>query len=282
MRTFRKIALILVGIGLVICAASAVSSGFSLDLLSFNEERTLCHRDYEASDVRSIFLTLDVDSVTVVPSEDGNVSLSWYSRDPHKDKLSFSDGVLSLNVARSSLISLSVRTYDAVLSLPAGFDGELRISTSTGSISVSDLNPALLTLNATTGSIRLSTLNVSGRIDTETSTGSVYMTNVTASEISRNGTTGSTKLTDVCTSTLYAHVTTGSITLDEVDAQSLTLRTTTGSINGTLTGSIADYTIRSSVSTGSNSLPERLDSGSRILNADATTGSIRLAFSEAK
>ncbi len=282
MRTLRKIALILVIVGLVLCAASAISSGFSLDLFSLSEERTLCHRDYEASDVRSIFLTFDVDSVTVLPSEDGNVSLSWYSRDPHKDMLSFSEGVLSLNVARGSLISLNLRSYDAILSLPVDFDGELRISTSTGSISVSDLNPAQLELEATTGSIRISNLNVAGSIEAETSTGSVSMTNVTADEISRMGSTGSTNLMNISANTLNARTSTGSITLDAVDAQSLTLHTTTGSISGTLAGSIADYTIRSSVSTGSNSLPEELDGGARMLNASATTGSIRLSFSNAK
>lgn len=282
MRTLRKIALILVIVGLVLCAASAISSGFSLNLLSLSEERTLCHRDYEASDVRSIFLTLDVDSVTVLPSEDGNVSLSWYSRDPHKDMLSFSDGVLSLNVARGSLISLNLRSYDAILSLPVDFDGELRVSTSTGSVSVSDLNPTLLSMEATTGSIRLSNVNVDGLIDAKTSTGSVSMTNVTANEIGCESTTGSTKLSNVCASALSAKATTGSITLDAVDAQSLTLHTTTGSISGTLVGSIADYTIRSSVSTGSNSLPEELDGGTRTLNVDASTGSIRLSFSIAK
>ena len=72
------------------------------------------------------------------------------------------------------------------------------------------------------------------------------------------------------------------LALDAVDAQSLTLRATTGSISGTLAGRMADYTIRSSVSTGSNSLPEALDGGARTLNADTTTGSIRLSFADAK
>ena len=84
------------------------------------------------------------------------------------------------------------------------------------------------------------------------------------------------------TDALNARVTTGNIALDAVDAQSLTLRATTGSISGTLAGRMADYTIRSSVSTGSNSLPEALDGGARTLNADTTTGSIRLSFADAK
>ena len=108
------------------------------------------------------------------------------------------------------------------------------------------------------------------------------MTNVSAAEIARRGSTGSTKLTDVSANALNARVTTGSIALDAVDAQSLTLRATTGSITGTLAGRMADYTIRSSVSTGSNSLPEALDGGARTLNADTTTGSIRLSFADAK
>ncbi len=282
MRTLRKIALILVVVGLVLCAAAAIGSGFDLDLLSFGEERTFCSRDYDASMVRSVSLTFDVDSIAVAPSEDGNVHLSWYSRDPQKDELSVADGVLSLKTARKSFISLNVRNYDAVLSLPADFDGELRVSTSTGSISVSDLKPNLLTLESTTGSIRLSNLNVAGAISAETSTGSVYMTNVSAAEISRRGSTGSTNLTDVSASALNARVTTGSIILDTVDAQSLTLRATTGSISGPLAGRMVDYTIRSSVSTGSNSLPEKLDGGARTLNADTTTGSIRLSFADAE
>ena len=187
-----------------------------------------------------------------------------------------------LKAARKPLISLNVRNYDAVLSLPADFDGKLRVSTSTGSISVSDLKPNRLALEATTGSIRLSNLNVAESIDTESSTGSVYMTNVASAEIARRGSTGSAKLTDVSANALNARVTTGSIALDAVDAQSLTLRATTGSISGTLAGRMADYTIRSSVSTGSNSLPEALDGGARTLNADTTTGSIRLSFADAK
>ena len=254
------------------CAAAAIDSGFDLDLLSFGEERTFFSRDYDASMVHSVSLTFDVDSITVAPSEDGNVHLSWYSRDPQKDELSVTDGILSLNV----------RNYDAVFSLPTDFDGELRVSTSTGSISVSDLKPNRLALEATTGSIRLSNLNVTESIDTESSTGSVYMTNVASAEISRRGSTGSAKLTDVSANALNARVTTGSIALDTVDAQSLTLRATTGSISGTLAGRMADYTIRSPVSTGTNSLPEALDGGARTLNADTTTGSIRLSFADAK
>ena len=264
------------------CAAAAIGSGFDLDLFSFGEVRTLCTREYDASMVRGVSLTFDVDSITVAPSEDGNVHLSWYSRNPQKDELSVTDGVLSLKAARKSLISLNIRNYDAVLSLPADFDSELRVSTSTASITVSDLKPNRLALEATTGSIRLSNLNVAESITAETSTGSVYMTNVASAEIARRGSTGSTKLTDVSANALNARVTTGSIALDTVDAQSLTLRATTGSISGTLAGRMADYTIRSSVSTGSNSLPEALDGGARTLNADTTTGSIRLSFADAK
>ena len=175
-----------------------------------------------------------------------------------------------------------MRNYDAVFSLPADFDGELRVSTSTGSISVSDLKPNRLAPEATTGSIRLSNLNVTESITAETSTGSVYMTNVASAEIARRGSTGSTKLTDISANALNARVTTGSIALDAVDAQSLMLRATTGSISGTLAGRMADYTIRSSASTGTNSLPEALDGGARTLNADTTTGSIRLSFADAK
>lgn len=281
MRTLRKIALILVILGLILCAVAAIGSGFDLNLL-INDARTLCTRDYEAADVQNVSLTLDVDSIVVKPSEDGSVHLSWYSRDPQKDTLNLSGGVLSLKTARPPLFSLNLRNYDAVLALPADYRGEMRLTTSTGSISVSDLNPTLLAMEATTGSIHLTNVNVAGRIDAETSTGSVSMTNVTANEISSKSTTGSAKLSSVCASTLSAKATTGSITLGAVDAQSLTLRTTTGSIKGTLAGSLVDYTIRSSVSTGSNSLPEELDGGARTLNANATTGSIRITFSDAK
>ena len=106
------------------CAAAAIDSGFDLDLLSFGEERTFFSRDYDASMVHSVSLTFDVDSITVAPSEDGNVHLSWYSRNPQKDDLSVADGILSLKTTRKSLISLNVRNYDAVLSLPANFDGD--------------------------------------------------------------------------------------------------------------------------------------------------------------
>lgn len=73
----------------------------------------------------------------------------------------------------------------------------------------------------------------------------------------------------------------GDITLDGVSAcDRITLESQLGSISGSLSGRQSEYTIRSSVSLGGNSLPGSQNVGEIVLTATADNGSVELRFEE--
>ena len=71
----------------------------------------------------------------------------------------------------------------------------------------------------------------------------------------------------------------GSITVSRLQARGITLKTSNGSIQGVLPGRQADWQIESGTSNGNNSLP-RQQPGEKPLSAFTSNGSIRLAFEE--
>ncbi len=73
----------------------------------------------------------------------------------------------------------------------------------------------------------------------------------------------------------------GDITLDRVSARDrITLESQLGSIFGSLSGRQSDYTIRSSVTLGGNSLPDGQNGGEIVLTVTADNGSVELIFEE--
>ena len=135
------------------------------------------------------------------------------------------------------------------------------------------------TVKGTTGDVDLDAV-VFGNASLKTTTGGIKLNGCVGEEVTAELTTGGITFENVTAGKATLHSTTGGISVDGLKAMEINLATTTGSISGTLDGSITDYTIESSVSTGHNSLPSSFGSGERKLFAKATTGSIDIFFAE--
>lgn len=209
--------------------------------------------------------------------------------------------------------------YPVVVLIPEGFTGSIVSIITTGDMSFSDIRSAeTIELKATTGDISVvnaaaknavitvttgdvnvyrcdfsSSLGLSGTtgdviikntelgfLSVSVTTGEIELENIVCGDMDIGTTTGSAKISSVRAKKANIHASTGSISLFDLDAEDITLKTTTGSITGTLVGSITDYTVESHVSTGKNNLPEAFGNGPRKLNARASTGDIRIGFSE--
>lgn len=92
---------------------------------------------------------------------------------------------------------------------------------------------------------------------------------------------GDVALSDVQPLSLQVNCDIGDITLDRVSARDrITLESQLGSIFGSLSGRQSDYTIRSSVTLGGNSLPDGQNGGEIVLTVTADNGSVELIFEE--
>ena len=134
-----------------------------------------------------------------------------------------------------------------------------------------------MTVKVSTGDIEIQTVASLDFIIYGT-TGDVTVEELNAGSAEIGCSTGDINLKKITVDKLYAHLTTGEIVLNDVDAKDIELKSTTGSINGSLVGSITDYTIESHVSTGKCNLPDGFGSGERKLKVTATTGDIRISF----
>jgi len=93
--------------------------------------------------------------------------------------------------------------------------------------------------------------------------------------------TGNVELRNLSLRQIDVECETGNITLSDTSASTaLLLSCDVGSVEGTLPGTMADYTISSSVDIGDNSLPTRQRGGSVRLDVSVDVGSILIDFQQ--
>lgn len=303
-----RISLILIVIGILICATCLSSVGFDVQKLSTAKPPECVKRSFDGSQVSELAINLSTENITIGVSPDDQAHVTYYYYDNDKHELTLKDGLLSLK--RNSGISnwslkdafnfnLNFKDYSAEFLLPKDFAGDIRVNASTGDVNVSGLNSlgklelalstgevqmknvsaSSLTLTTSTGSARIEGVRVSGDMLANSTTGECKLEDVSVGgAFTRNCSTGSTSLTRVKCDDLQVTCSTGGIRFKDLDARTLRMVSSTGEIKGSLIGGEAEYSIESHTSTGDNSLPAKWGAGERKLYAKTSTGSIKITF----
>lgn len=160
-------------------------------------------------------------------------------------------------------------------------DGDFKVEVTTGDTNVSNAKSENLSLKNTTGSISTNDVKVSKNVDLKTNTGHITVKNLCAAAVKIKLTTGSLKECKTDCESFSAEATTGSLSFSVKSATKISLKATTGSIRGEVVGSVKDFNIESSTSTGSNNLKNQTVSASdKLLKAETSTGSINIDFIE--
>lgn len=154
----------------------------------------------------------------------------------------------------------------------ASANGDIKIKTSTGHITVENITTSSLNLAVTTGDIVVSDTKCVGDLSVKVSTGKTKLENVKCNDVISTGSTGDFILTNVIADkNIDIKRTTGDIKLNGCDASELVIVTDTGNVKGTL---LSDKVFITKTDTGSIKVPETLSGGKCKITTD--TGDIKI------
>ncbi len=155
-------------------------------------------------------------------------------------------------------------------------NGDVKIKTSTGHITIDKINADSLDLSVSTGCIKVSDVTATGDINIKVSTGDSYLTDITCKNLISKGNTGDLCLNNVIATEKYDIIrTTGDVTLDSCDADEINIKTDTGDVEGTL---LSDKIYSVNTSTGNVNVPRATTGG--ICEITTSTGDITISVND--
>lgn len=275
-------------------------------------------RSFPAEDVRAIKLDISLADVVLLPSPDGSVYLSSDSMDDFLISLDKSGKLTVESRNRITVFGLNLSTPTLEVAAPAALDsleaevdcgriqledlslGKLKLESDMGDVYVYGVQCSDADLSSSCGSVQAHSVISSGKLEVESDMGDVAVENCeAASELKASSDCGKVTV-NACTarsaeldadmgdiSACWLSVTDkvkidcdcGAIEFKSLSAgKGIELENSMGSIEGTLAGSISDYSIESGTDLGSNNLPSKLELGNIKLKAHADCGSIDIGF----
>ena len=296
------ISLGLIGIGIILIGIS--STFFKGDFSVYNSKNiSYEEKTYECSSkITSIEVDESSNSIIVTAGNKDYPYIEYMERANYLEyEISEEKGVLSVKRKRDirNNISFGIDFTDTSFHvyLPKDYNGDLSVSTSSGSINLSEINAKNIDLNSSSGSIHSEDINGNtilshsssgsqrfsdidaASLTCETTSGSQRLSNVSADSVLCDASSGSTHLENVASDSVSIDTTSGSIRFQNLKADQIYILATSGSISGSIDGKESDYSISSSVTSGSCNLNDR-NSGSKELKVKATSGSINISFED--
>lgn len=288
MRRSKKISLI------IIAATVAVLSGiyfigYKGSGLGLKDELVFSRQEYtvSSSDIKGIDIA-DLDrNIRIVPSDDGDVHITYYT----SDKITYTfetdaDGKLLVTYSDNMRwydnfrYIIKDKGSDITIAVPDGFAGDIATSVYKADQSVEDLDiSGSLNIKTETGNISVSNVTSSGSITLSTYTGDVITNDVVSGgDFSNTQVTGGYVASNVsCGGAYKLDLTKGDINVSRLEGADLYLETANGSVTATIVGNEEDYAIESYSYLGTTTLTDKSD-GTKKLEAYCMSENIDVSF----
>ncbi len=241
-----KIALILVGAGLILCAIAWFLTGG--DLTAFNSKgNEYVVKTYESgTGITKLVIDERANGVYVNAADTDKITIEYYDN-PETSLYEIEEKDGKLKIARKGtgifkLINIDFSRKDMYVTIPKDYAGELDIDLTSGALFAEDITASDIKMENTSGSIKLTNVTSTGDIKAENTSGSIKFENIKAG---------------------------GDISFEN----------TSGSIKGTIDGKESDYSITTDVTAGSCNLANT-KGGAHKLTAETTAGSIDIEFTK--
>ena len=195
------------------------------------------------------------------------------------------------------LFRIDLYRPSACISLPAGYQGDLTVTTKNGTIHLQGIsaahclaqsangslelkNLALQSLSAGTdnGGLRLSGITA-GSVEAETANGSIWLETLTADTVTVSSKRGGLQMADVDAAVLQGETALGEVSFEKLRiSQRLELSSHAGNVSGSLYGEQQDFTISARTSLGNCDLPQQTTGGACSLRLSTNLGDISVRF----
>ena len=164
-----------------------------------------------------------------------------------------------------------IKTSTGAINFYADVANNLKLTCTTGHITVDKIAPKNIELRVSTGDIKLSNVTVAENLSAAASTGDIYFEAVECKNFTANTSTGRIFLNNVVAEQEISLIAdTGDISLDECDAESLYIQTSTGNVTGKL---LSPKVFLTKSNTGRIEVPKTITGGKCEITTD--TGNIK-------
>ena len=283
-----KKAAFLLAAGLVLLIAVMAVSALNAKATELVYEK----KDYtvSAAGVEEIRIRARNMPVSVTPSDASEIAIHYSTCEKDPYEVTLDGGVLTLKYKNDLFTDISNWFSGAFnvftnsnprveVIVPAAYAGALRLDTSNGPVSVSNL-PSLGSVRINTSNSAIEVSNVSAMtVEAHTSNGAVTLDTAAVSGAvdmkSSNGTLTARQV--VARGSLRMETSNGRIVVDQVAGAAIELKSSNGSITGTVEGKRSDYTISSDTSNGDDSLGDG-GKGQYKLTVNTSNGNIDIRF----
>lgn len=285
LNTLLIVAAVLFGSGVLVFGVAASTVGFNLAALSTSKAFT--YADYTSSKAfSSITISEDNAALKVVRTSDSKLTIHYGENNLEKYVFDETSSALTVSVSSSyrwfDLFNWTLETKVLTVYLPASYAGTLSMSTKNGAIAVEGYHGGALALSSKSGSITANDVASLDKASFVTDNGSIVIDTISASVVTLEDSNGYESVKNLSgTKSLSVKIANGSIAISAIEVtNSILLHSSNGSISGDVEGPSSDYTIISSTSLGSNTLPTYLaaTTGTKSLTAETSLGSINLLF----
>ncbi len=300
----------LIAFGLLLFVLTMCFAGWDFEKLETEKYVTTTHEITEAFE--NIRIRSDIADITFLPAEDGNCRVVCNEREGEGYAVSVTDGTLNISAPRerkwhigvafdsdritvylpeTEYVSLAIENETGDVIIPGSFRfadmdlsvstgdirseaevGDVRITSSTGSICVENTTVGSLNLTTSTGKVTVKNLTCAGDLKVGVSVGKIDLTDITCKNMVSRGSTGDVILRNVVASEALSIVrSTGDIIFRDCDASEVYAEASTGNIEGNF---LTDKTFFAKSDTGSIDIPQTVTGGKCELITD--TGYIRI------
>ncbi len=250
-KTALIVALSIFGAGVLIWLCVSLSVGFNYSKLSFasgtgKSSETAEDASFKAEHIdkdivengQNIIFNLSSADVTVEPSSDGRIHLSYNNTEDTYFEFKETDGTISLIQKQKSdsiigfVVINNIAKNQVVLSLPAEREGELNINGASSEISISDVSIAAdMNIFGVSGSVTIEECKCA-TLDTGTASGDIKIASVETSRVNADSVSGTISISEIRQSIpLTIASTSGEVYAENVKTKDLNIETISGKVS---------------------------------------------------
>ena len=278
-------------VGMIMAGIVLAGAGYMLvgaDVKGFNsKDNHFVEKSYECKDeITDIRIRETSGAVVLQTGDTDKVSVSYMDKeDESVYEITESDGRLEIVRKEKGgfhFFSIDFSEHIMTVTVPDSLKGSVEISDAGGSIRLDGISAEEIEATNASGSVKLNDVSCEKDLTVENASGSIALTDVDAGgNASVHGVSGGIRLENLTAGKdVKVKNTSGSIKVENLKADGdISLENTSGSIKGTIAGKESDYSISAHVTTGSSNL-QNSSQGGQALNVSATTGSIKIGFTE--
>lgn len=246
MSKVTKVALILIGAGILLCGLSIFMIHGVWTRYNSKGNETVAKTYESGTGITKISIDESANDVKIISGDVDNVIIEYYDN-PEVPIYEIEEKNGELEFQRNDmrvfkLINIDFSRKDITVTIPKDYDGKIEADVTSGKLTLTGVTAEKIELDNTSGSTIIDHVAVSGDIEIDNTSGSIEFTALSAG---------------------------GNITMDN----------TCGSIEGTIDGKQSDFSITSDVTAGSSNLPNTTG-GKQKLDVDCTAGSIEIQFTK--